>query len=46
MLPDSFKAITTLDKFKADIKGWTPDNCPCRLCKEYVEGLGFVTLFE
>ena len=46
MLPDSFKAITTLDKFNAEVKGWTPDNCPCRLCKEYAEGLGFVTLFE
>ncbi len=46
MLPDSYKSITTLIKFKDEIKHWTPENCPCRICKEYVHGLGFATLFE
>ena len=46
MLPISYKEITTLEKFKEEIKFWVPDNCPCRLCKEYIRGLGFVTLFE
>ena len=46
MLPENFKVITTLEKFKKEIKKWIPENCPCRLCKEYVRELGFVTLFE
>ena len=46
MLPESYKNITVLEEFKNRIKKWIPDNCQCRLCKEYVRGLGFVTLFE
>ena len=40
MLPESFKDITDLEKFKKDIKDWTPV-CKCRLCKTYIAGLGF-----
>ena len=40
MLPRRFKLIET-EKFKAEIKGWIPINCPCSLCKEYVGGSGF-----
>ena len=46
MLPEKLKSIETLEEFKTDIKKWVPENCPCRLCKEYVGGLGFVTTFE
>ena len=46
MIPDNFKIISTLEKFKEEIKKWVPDNCPCRLCKEYIRGQGFVTLFD
>ena len=31
MLPESYKKITVLGKFKNDIKKWVPDNCQCRL---------------
>ena len=44
-LPDDIKESPTLELFKANIKKWVP-KCPCRLCKDYVKGLGFVTLFE
>ena len=46
MLPESYKKITVVENFKNDIKKWIPENCQCRLCKEYVRGLGFITLFE
>ena len=46
MLPDKLKLINDLEEFKTEIKKWTPDNCTCRLCREYVPGLGFVTTFE
>ena len=46
MLPQNIKNCHSLDEFKNAIKSWVPDNCPCRLCKNYVEGLGFTTTFE
>ena len=44
MIPETLKAITDLDKFKIAITKWKPNNCPCRLCKNYVPSLGFVTV--
>ena len=46
MLPENFKTISTLEEFKAGVKKWVPGKCPCRLCKEYLGGIGFVTLFD
>ena len=37
MLPDYYKNITTLEKFKEDIKKWVPNNYKCRLCKTVVK---------
>ena len=45
MLPEEYRNIKTLDKFKQDIKKWVPD-CNCRLCEEWVEGVGKVNTFE
>ena len=41
ILPNDIKDAQTLDVFKNKIKSWTPGNCPCRLCKEYLPNLGF-----
>ena len=46
MVPADLKKIDDLADFKENIKAWVPENCVCRLCKEYVPKLGFVTLFE
>ena len=46
MLPDSLKDCPSLDTFKECIKMWIPENCECTLCKTYIEGVGYVTLFE
>ena len=46
MLPDKLKACSSLIEFKNAIKSWIPKNCPCRLCKNYVPGLGFTTIIE
>ena len=46
MLPSEFKSIETLEKFKTAIKKWSPENCPCSLCGEYVHGVGRVTTYE
>ena len=34
--------IENLEHFKKEIKTWIPDNCPCRLCKVYIESVGFL----
>ena len=46
MVPDNLKQTTELADFKEKISAWVPKNCPCRLCKEYISKVGFVTLFE
>ena len=42
IVPNEFKKETSLDAFKKLIKKLQPENCPCRLCKSYVENLGFI----
>jgi len=42
LLPTSIKEETILSKFKAKIKTWTTDKCPCRLCKKYISNIGFI----
>ena len=41
MLPDKLKLCRSLSEFKHSIKSWTPSNCPCKLCKTYIPGLGY-----
>ena len=42
ILPDDYKTIQNLDAFKIKIKKWKPENCPCRLCKVYIDRVGFL----
>ena len=42
LVPDSIKKSTSLAIFKNKIKQWKPHKCPCRLCKCFVKGLGFI----
>lgn len=44
-IPEDIKSSPTLEIFKTNIKKWKPD-CPCRLCKSYIQGVGYVTIFE
>ena len=46
MLPEKIKNCSNLGEFKNYIKSWVPEYCPCTLCKTYVNGLGYVTIFE
>ena len=41
-LPIEIRNSETLSVFKSKIKVWYPDSCECRLCKEYIEGVGFI----
>ena len=42
MLPCHLKSEKNLNSFKAKLKKWVPDNCHCRICREYVHGVGFI----
>ena len=42
IIPDEFKKKESLNSFKEAIKTWKPNDCPCRLCKNYLEGVGFI----
>ena len=44
LIPLSLKKIPVLHKFKKKIKLWKPVNCPCRICKFYLAGVGFITI--
>ena len=36
------KDVTSLKSFKENLKSWSPKNCPCRLCKTYIQLEGFL----
>ena len=40
--PSNLKEIRELDKLKKAIKQWKPEDCPCRLCKVFVQNVGFL----
>ena len=42
LIPSDIKNSSTLDSFKTKIKLWKTNGCPCRLCKTFVPGLGFI----
>ena len=42
LLPDIIKNSHSLLDFKSKIKNWSPNGCMCRLCKEYIQNLGFI----
>ena len=42
LVPSNLKEISELDKFKKAIKQWKPEDCPCRLCKVFVQNVGFL----
>ena len=36
------KSEESLNSFQESTWKWVPTNCPCRLCKVYVGGVGFI----
>ena len=46
LIPKELREVQSLIEFKKKIKLWKPDNCPCRICKIYIAGLGFIDNIE
>ena len=42
LVPQNLKDCDSLNKFKKLIKSWTPEKCPCKLCKQYIANIGFI----
>ena len=41
MVPNHIRISKSLKEFKSKIRNWTPEGCECRLCKVFVQNLGF-----
>ena len=44
IVPLDMKLCDNVAKFKSSIKTWIPNLCPCRICLEYIAGVGYVTI--
>ena len=42
LIPQEYKELDSLDKFKMKIKRWKPKQCPCRICKVYIQRIGYI----
>ena len=42
LVPNEYKFIASIADFKAKIKTWVPENCPCKLHKIYIHQIGFI----
>ena len=42
IIPAYTKELDTTDKFKIAIKKWKPESCPCRLCRVYLQNIGYL----
>ena len=42
LIPSTIKENNNLISFKREIRKWTPSACPCRVCCQYIYGIGFI----
>ena len=42
LIPERLRTLETLNKFKKEIKTWKCDAYPCRMCKTYIQRVGFI----
>ena len=42
LVPLELKKLENLEVFKLKIKKWIPFECPCRLCRTYIQQVGFL----
>ena len=44
MIPNSIINSATFSILKNKIKMWIPESCHCRLCEDYKQGVGYVSI--
>ena len=42
LLPEHMRQLNSLDQFKRSVRQWVCNTCPCRLCKVYLQNVGFL----
>ena len=42
LLPEHMRQLNYLDKFKRSVRQWVCNTSPCRLCKVYLQNVGFL----
>ena len=42
VVPKDIKISESLNVFKTKIKNWIPRECPCRLCRLFIQNLGYI----
>ena len=42
LVPKNIKASSDLNEFKVKINLWKPEGCVCRMCRVYINNLGFI----
>ena len=42
LIPDELKELKSLVFFKKKVKGLNFENCPCKLCENYIHGVGYI----
>ena len=45
-LSNDLKNKESVDSFKTPIKRWKSELCPCRLCKAYLQNIGYLKLLR
>ena len=46
MVHSEMKQLESVNAFKREIKKWKPVNCPYRLCRPYIQNVGFSKTFR
>ena len=44
IVPEDIKKSKSLNVFKTKIKKWILGDCPCRLCRQFIQNLGYIYL--
>ena len=42
LVPEDMKNAKSIEIFKEQVKKLDFDKCPCKICKEYVQGVGYI----
>ena len=42
ILPNEYKELKSLSMSKSSISNWVTDECPFRMCNNYVANVGFI----
>ena len=42
LIPNDIKIAKGIDAFKNLIRNWVPTICPCRLCRQFIQGVGYI----